>query len=73
EFGAETSNGIRERDYIYGFDADDKLDLGGATIVREVNAPTATLLQLSGDGDLVYLVGVSDFDETTQLVGVNVV
>ena len=73
EFGAETTNGVRERDYIYGFDADDKLDLGGAFIVNEINAPTATLLQLSGDGDVIYLMGVSDFDENAQLVGVDVI
>lgn len=68
-FGSETSNNIREREIIYDFGADDKLDLGGAKILREINGPTTTLLQLSGDGDLVYLIGVADFDETTQLVG----
>ena len=68
EFGAETSNGVFERDYIYGFNADDRLDLGGATIATEINSPFATTLFLSGDGDAIYLIGVADFDETTQLV-----
>lgn len=68
QFGSETSNGVFERDYIYGFGADDMLDLGGAAIAREINARFATVLVLEGDGDIVFLPGVVDFDEATQLI-----
>lgn len=68
EFGNETSNGQREFDFIFGFDGDDALDLGGASILLEVNRPLATYLVLDGDFDIVVLFGTADFDETTQLL-----
>ncbi|MEM8698783.1 MAG: Calx-beta domain-containing protein, partial [Pseudomonadota bacterium] len=66
-FGAETSNGIREFDYITDFGQDDLLDIGDATIVREVISPTQTILLLSGDFDTIFLLGVDGFDQN-QLV-----
>ncbi|WP_424971012.1 Ig-like domain-containing protein [Dinoroseobacter sp. S76] len=68
EFGDETSNGQREFDFIFGFDGDDALDLGDASILLEVNRPLATYLVLDGDFDIVVLFGTADFDETTQLL-----
>ncbi|WP_424965863.1 Ig-like domain-containing protein [Dinoroseobacter sp. S375] len=68
EFGSETSNGQREFDFIFGFDGDDALDLGTASILLEVNRPAATCLVLDGDFDIVVLFGTADFDETTQLL-----
>ncbi|MEL6476199.1 MAG: Ig-like domain-containing protein [Pseudomonadota bacterium] len=67
EFGAETSNGIREFDYITDFGEGDRLDIGDRTIVREVNTPTQTILLLNGDFDTIVLLGVDNFDEN-QLV-----
>ena len=67
-FGAETSNGVLEFDYILDFGADDFISLGGASIVQEINSPAQTTLILDGDGDLIVLSGIADFDETTQLL-----
>lgn len=68
EFGDETSNSVREVDIVIGFGPDDSLDLGGASILREINRPFQTTLILDGDNDRIILIGVSDFDEITQLV-----
>ena len=62
-FGDETVNGIVEVDYIYDFDADDTLDIGDRSVVREVNAGTNTYLVLDGDGDRIMLLGASDYDD----------
>lgn len=70
-FGGETNNGVFERDYIYGFGPDDFLDLGASGIMREINTPFATVLVLNGDGDIVFLPGVADFDESSQLIALS--
>ncbi len=67
-FGAETGNDILEFDYILDFGADDSLSLGGTSIVQEINGPGQTTLILDGDGDVIILSGVADFDETNQLI-----
>jgi VCBS repeat-containing protein len=67
-FGSETTNGMREFDYILDFGTDDFLDLGGASIVQEINLPAQTTLVLDGDGDRIILAGVANFDEANQLV-----
>ena len=65
EFGAETSNGVREFDYVLGFDGanGDRLDLGGATISQELNFFGRTFLFLEPDNDVILLFGVNDFDQ----------
>ena len=67
-FGDETNNGVREFEYVLGFNAGDRLDLGGATISQELNFFGRTFLFLEPDNDVVVLFGVNDFDESSQLL-----
>ena len=39
--------------------------------MREINTPFATVLVLNGDGDIVFLPGVADFDESSQLIALS--
>ncbi|MEM6743165.1 MAG: Ig-like domain-containing protein, partial [Pseudomonadota bacterium] len=67
EFGPETSNGVRDVTYLYEFGADDFIDIGDRAIASEINAGGSTYLTLSGDFDLIAMIGTPDFTDDQLL------
>ena len=62
-FGATTENGVRGTVTIRDFDPlMDQLDFGGVGVESVRTTRRYTILTLEGDGDVVILSGVTDFD-----------
>ncbi|MCP1167768.1 ExeM/NucH family extracellular endonuclease [Limimaricola litoreus] len=65
-FGAETSNGRRERDMISDYEIGlDEIDLGGARIAGTDHAGNHLKITLAGDGDMIFLKFVDDLADVS--------
>lgn len=63
-YGAETANGMRETTRITDYHAgEDRIDLGGAEIVKVQASAASVLLWVGEDRDQILLSGVTAFDD----------
>ena len=63
-YGAETANGMRETTRITDYHAgEDRIDLGGAEIVKFQASAASVLLWVGEDRDQILLSGVTAFDD----------
>lgn len=71
-FGAETRNGLRERDTISDYQVgSDAIVLEGGTGVASIRSSTSgAVVFLDGDGDAIYVNGVGVNAENVTIIGV---
>lgn len=63
-FGAETTNGLREKDILIDYTVgEDVIDLGGTKVVRVQQTGMGLQLHLNGDGDVIVLQAVQCYDD----------
>ncbi|MEO1538357.1 MAG: Calx-beta domain-containing protein [Pseudomonadota bacterium] len=69
-FGAETTNGVRDRDAIYDYEVgiDSILLTDGASVRSIRDTGAGAVIFLAGDGDAIYLRGADITDENITLV-----
>ncbi len=64
DFSTSATNGAREANYIFDFDASegDLLDIGTANVALSATLGGNTFVNLDGEGEQIVLVGVSAFE-----------